>query len=761
MANLPLVSPEFSKVAIVLFSKHLEIKDMAELSRVNKQIRIFVLEILFNRLKLDRPHDLPKDQLGKFLNATVINLGLFIRNPLRKAAGESHFPALSRIPGFQPDPSNIILDVNKMTSIHIVALGSLELFNFCLERQARDEKGLLDLYQVACRLKRLDMAHRILERIILPESTFLKKSFDLIYTLYYQNSSRPQEFAISFDLIYKRLNEEVHAILRESKKELPHCEDDLVKSPDLLEADAHDYSAHLEASKAHIARGNARIAHLKAELADQKQQKSALKMFFSLFSNFEKVLTKTIPLPAESHYSFFLELLCCTYRAGDLRANVHLNLTQLVEDKIVRRILQALYEQSHVQLFHAACDSGSAEMIKHFFQRLEALCCFDTTTSNFESVHLSIAHRLGCSRQMLDIMLREKSYADVLRGAYFTKDTAFIDSCRQQLDLNSVPDPRELSYACETNNPAMVTHALTRIDRINCNKDAASKITCISGNLAILELLIQQDLFFLSPIINHSNFILSLETAYFSKSDFLSSLFQNAKERGQLEQLLDLVKMTPDIISSDAYAKAVESLEVESFFDQNKAHIHSEQHLLRAIRAGDLATVKALMPKDVIPSAIAQKVLACAAWGSPQALDILLHFMQNGLKLTHLSNEALSDLFFNASRQGHLEAAKALVRQAFEKGYQCKQLLQDQQGRYLEVALLKGNTEMTRFIRTVAVHGDLNFDKFMKKFETKQPVKQSRWEKFKAICAQVGQGFYESFVIFWNILKSPFRLFFG
>jgi len=58
------------------------------------------------------------------------------------------------------------------------------------------------------------------------------------------------------------------------------------------------------------------------------------------------------------------------------------------------------------------------------------------------------------------------------------------------------------------------------------------------------------------------------------------------------------------------------------------------------------------------------------------------------------------------------------------------------------------------------VHGDLSFDEFMRKFESKQ-LEYSGWEKFKAFWAQVGEGFYEAFVIFWNILKSPFRLFFG
>jgi hypothetical protein len=276
--------------------------------------------------------------------------------------------------------------------------------------------------------------------------------------------------------------------------------------------------------------------------------------------------------------------------------------------------------------------------------------------------------------------------------------------------------------------------------------------------LTSLELLIKENLFFLSPAID--------------VPASLSSLFQKAEEQGQLAQLLALIETIPDqhklyIISSDAFVKADESSKSPNY-DQNQARIRSEQDLIRAIEAGNLETAKPLMPKDVIPSTIAQHVLACATKSSSQHLDILLHFMQNGLKLTDLSNDALSDLFLAASRHGHLEAAIALVRQVFEKrtidpmeGSRCMQLLQDRQGAYLEAALLCGNPEMTRFIRTVAVHGDLGVNEFMKKFETNQPLEQSRWEKFNVKWTQIKLGFYEAVVIFWNILKSPFRLIFG
>ncbi len=714
MAHLPLVSPEFSKVAIVLFSKHLEIKDMAELSRVNKQIRIFVLEILFNRLKLDRPLDLPSDRLGTFLNATVINLRLFIRNPFRKAAGQPHFPALSQIPGFQPDPSNIILDVNKMTSIHIVALSSLELLDFCLDSQARDEKGVLELYQEACHLKHLDMARHILGRILLPESTFLKKSFDLICALYHEkqpSSENPEELRQQFlndvQPIFIRLEKKSDAFLVEIEK---HSRSFKVKKKDYKEGKSFDPAKSLLEAQG----GLARLEQISSENEELVSLSDAL---LKLLHN------PRIPLTAGNHYSFFLELLCSTYRAGDLRANVRFTLTQLVEGKIVLRILEELYEKSHEKLFEAACASGSVEMIEYFFQSLGT-----PTTSNFKAAHLVTAYRLGRGQQMFDIMLRDfESRTEVLKGAYATKDIAFIDSCRQQLDLNSVPDPLELSYACQTDDPAIVTHALTHIKRTNCNKDAASKIVCESGNLSILELLIKENLFFLNPTID--------------APAFLGTLFHEAEKRGQSKQLLALIEGIPDaykryIICSKAYVKADESSKSANYH-QTQARIRSEQDLMRAIQSGNLEAVKPLMPKDAIPPAVLQQVVTCAALGSSQHLDILLHFMQNGLKLTHQGNDTISDLFMAASRHGHLEAAKALVRQAFEKGSQCKQKLQDHQGRYLEVALVCGNPEMTRFIRAVAVHGNLNFNEFMRKLESKQ-LEYSGWEKFKAFWALSG-----------------------
>jgi hypothetical protein len=90
-------------------------------------------------LRLDRPYDLPQERFGEFLNATILNLRHFFR-PVASLYQAQDLAKLALALGFRPDPFNSIQDINKLTSIQVVALGSLDFLKFFLENQFLNEK---------------------------------------------------------------------------------------------------------------------------------------------------------------------------------------------------------------------------------------------------------------------------------------------------------------------------------------------------------------------------------------------------------------------------------------------------------------------------------------------------------------------------------------------------------------------------------------------------------------------------------------------
>jgi hypothetical protein len=153
-----------TEILIQHIYRPLHINSLIQLSQVDRRLRTIALSHFMIMLRLDRPYDLPQERFGEFLNATILNLRHFFR-PVASLYQAQDLAKLALALGFRPDPFNSIQDINKLTSIQVVALGSLDFLKFFLENQFLNGEEVLEFYRASCILKRVSMSRFLLEKL--------------------------------------------------------------------------------------------------------------------------------------------------------------------------------------------------------------------------------------------------------------------------------------------------------------------------------------------------------------------------------------------------------------------------------------------------------------------------------------------------------------------------------------------------------------------------------------------------------------------
>jgi len=393
------------------------------------------------------------------------------------------------------------------------------------------------------------------------------------------------------------------------------------------------------------------------------------------------------------------EFLVTAVRSGDL------DMVQTVESMTDPANLDRLYHESPELLLKEACKSAKINIVAHVSRKVgrPILLPSDVIQAAYSTEIVNILN-------LIFHLATPESAPAALRGAYLSKRISSVEDSIQRFKLVPSPDPKELSYACSTSDLAMVEFALQRIDPKKCDIVEASKQACTFYHLPILTLLVENKLFDLG-----NNYIDSLET-----------LFKNARNKGELEQLLNLIEALEDkayIVSTPLYINAAEQSKKENFKKdqaEKQAHTLLEQHLLQAIKKGDLQEVKKISPEDAhIPEEVLDSfrlsVLfsATSEWGSKEHLDILLYLIKKGFKIVkddgfplnlHQIPAALQDIerfFLQACRHGHITAAQACLQEMARLPNADTYLMDLRKPEYQEAAILSGEPQMLKFLQEV------------------------------------------------------------
>jgi hypothetical protein len=390
------------------------------------------------------------------------------------------------------------------------------------------------------------------------------------------------------------------------------------------------------------------------------------------------------------------EFLVSAVRSGNL------DIVQKVEEMTDPGTLARQYDESAEIILKEACRSSNIGIIGHVSKKLRK-------PLSLQSDVVTLAYNTGIPNiinPVLSLASAESAPA-ILKGAYLSRNIPSIQDCIKRLDLQ-LADPKELSYACSTGDPKIVEFALTRIDRTRCDIAEASKQACIFYNLFTFTLLVKNQLF-------------DLEVDYLS---YLETLFKKAQDKGELEELLNVIDSLSNnsyIVSTTLYVKAKERSKIDNFKKnqaERRAQVLLEQQLLQAIKKGSLEKVKNIAPQDApIPLEVIDSIRlpllfsATSEWGSKEHLDILLSLMGKGFKIVkddhqplneHQIPPALQDIerfFLQACRHGHLTAAKACLLELSRLPQADNHLIHVRKAEHQEAAILSGEPVMIQLMQ--------------------------------------------------------------
>ncbi|MBS0648993.1 MAG: hypothetical protein JSS10_07210 [Verrucomicrobia bacterium] len=456
-----------------------------------------------------------------------------------------------------------------------------------------------------------------------------------------------------------------------------------------------------------------------------------------------------------------LQFLLAAVQAGEIA------MVQKVEEMTEATVLQLDYRNSSEELIKAACRSNNISVLAHIYEKIKNL----SSRIPLQYGTIQVAYNTATPK-MMDLVFdlaSEDSSSEILKGAYLTRNIPSIQDCIQRLKLQS-PHRKELSYASQTGDPVLVEFALSRIDLATCDRRDASKKACEFYHPSVISLLVKHQLFDLG-----ANYLEDLE-----------KLFQNAQNKGELEELLKTLDSMDTgknayIFSTSLYTKAKERCKIEGFkkdqaLTRQKAQL--EPQLKKAIQAGNLENVKQLLPQDAVllnelmnMDTIRLPLLfsATSEWASKEHLNILLYFIGKGFKVVRddlrLPNQiepTLKDIerfFLQACRLGHLDAAKVCLQEMSRLPNRDSHLNLLQKSEFQVAALMSGESRMIKFVGEIQRMA--SFDALAAIFERlERPEKPSILQGLKFLGNRIILLFYAviSYAVqLWNFLRGFVR----